>query len=275
MKIFLRDLKKVIRDLKKIISNPKRLIRALEILWMRIWFLLIPMRCLLILENRISDMIVVVMVVALFLIATESESKKKKKIVFVIIVIEEDYTKSSSSEDGYVDDYENDNFMKNVHDPFPDLDRKLGHIVDQVDDRTFQARFCETDSIVTCYLSHDLFHKNIRPVVGDLVRLEYSSGFGLRMHYIIQVIDSEIEKGSPWVWNILLAEIVGEDDYMGERIIYVRLEPEQLVPCKVSNYLLNTYMQGGDIVLVEVNQTNRSFYKVLDIFIRYDSLGIP
>lgn len=265
MNLFLRDLNKIIKDLKKIIRNPKRLVRALKILWMRIWFLLIPMWCLLILENRISDMIVVVMVmvVALFLIATEPKSKKN---VFIIIVIEEDYTKSSSSEDGYIHDYENDNFMENVRDPFPDLDRKLGHIVDQVDDRTFEARFCETDSIVTCYLSHNLFHKNTRPLVGDLVRLEYGSGFGLRMHYIIEVIDSEIEKGHQWVWNILLAEIIGEYDEMVERIIYVRLEPEQLVPCKVSHYLLNTYMQGGDIALVEVNQTNKSFYMVIDIF---------
>ena len=261
------------RNLKKVKNHLKRLMRALGILWMRIWFLLIPMRFLLILENRISDMILMVMVVALFLIATESKPKKSKKFVFIIIVIEEDYTKSSSSEDGYFDDYENDSFMENVHDPFPDLDRKLGHIVDQVDDRTFQARFCETDSIVTCYLSHDLFHKNTRPLVGDLIRLEYSSGFGPRVHYIIQVIDSEIKERSPWVWNIVLAKIVGEDEEMGERIIYVRLEPEQLVPCKVVSYLLNAYMQDGDLVLVEVNQTNRSFYTIVEILIDYDSLN--
>jgi hypothetical protein len=54
--------------------------------------------------------------------------------------------------------------------------RNLAYIVDQVDERTFQARFCETDSIVTCYLSHELFYKNIQPSVGDLIQLEYNSG---------------------------------------------------------------------------------------------------
>jgi len=52
----------------------------------------------------------------------------------------------------------------------------LAYVVDQVDERTFQARLWETDSIVTCYLSHELFYRNIQPSVGDLVQLEYNSG---------------------------------------------------------------------------------------------------
>jgi len=264
--------------------------RALGILWMRIWFLLIPMWFLLILDNNIDDMIFVAMVVALFLIArkskykkskykkskykkSKSKYKKSKKYVFVIIVIEEDYPKSSSSEDGYADDYENDNFMGNAHDPYPDLDRKLGHIVDQVDDRTFHARFCETDSIVTCYLSHDLFHKNTRPLVGDLVRLEYSSGFGPRIHYIIQVIDSKIKEGSPWVWNIVLAEIKDKYEETDERIFYASLESEQVVLCKVNDYLRHAFIRDGDLVLLEVDERNRSFYKIVEILIHYDPLG--
>jgi len=38
----------------------------------------------------------------------------------------------------------------------------LAYIVDQVDERTFQARFCGIYLIVTCYLSHELYYQNIR-----------------------------------------------------------------------------------------------------------------
>ena len=62
---------------------------------------------------------------------------------------------------------------------------------------------------------------------------------------------------------------------MGERIFYASLEPEQVVPCKVFDYLRNTLIQDGDIVLLEVNETNRSFYYIVEIIIPYDSLGIP
>jgi len=163
----------------------------------------------------------------------------------------------------------------NVNDPFPDLDRKLAHIVDQLDYRTFQARFCETDSIVTCYLRPELYSNLTRLPTKGLVRLEYNSGFGPRVHYITQVIDSKIKEGSPRAWNTVLAEIIGEDEEMGERILYASLEPEQVVPCKVFDYLRDAFIRDGDILLLEVNETNRSFYYIVEIIIPYDSLGIP
>ena len=68
----------------------------------------------------------------------------------------------------------------------------LAYVVDQIDERTFQARISWTDKIVKCYLSHELFGKNTRPLVGDLIRLEYNSGLRRikkRVYYIIEVIE--------------------------------------------------------------------------------------
>ena len=65
------------------------------------------------------------------------------------------------------------------------------YIVNQIDERTFQASLSGTDWIVKCYLSHELFRENIRPLVGDLVILEYNSGLRRikrRVHHIIEVI---------------------------------------------------------------------------------------
>ena len=46
-------------------------------------------------------------------------------------------------------------------------------IVKQIDESTFEATASWwTDSIYKCYLSDELFHQNIRPLVGDLVILE-------------------------------------------------------------------------------------------------------
>ena len=73
----------------------------------------------------------------------------------------------------------------------------LAYIVDQVDERTFQARFffyCGTDLIVTCYLSHELYYQNIRPLVGDLVKLEYNSGFRGSVHTIVEILFSKKEQ---------------------------------------------------------------------------------
>ena len=71
--------------------------------------------------------------------------------------------------------------------------------------------------------------------------------------------------GSSWVWNIVVAEIIGEYEGMDERILYARLEPGQLVPCKMFDHLVDTSVGGGDLVLLEVNETNRSFYYFLQI----------
>jgi len=65
------------------------------------------------------------------------------------------------------------------------------YIVNQIDERTYQASLSGTDLIVKCYLSHELFRENIRPLVGDLVVLRYDSGLRRikrRVHYIIKVI---------------------------------------------------------------------------------------
>jgi hypothetical protein len=110
--------------------------------------------------------------------------------------------------------------------------------------------------------------------VGGLVRLEYWENYGgLRsgVHYIIEVINSKIREGPPWVWYIVRAEIVGEDEimYEDERIVYAMLESEQLVPCKVKDYFVDTFFYPGDIVLLEVNETNRSFYNIFEIMDPY------
>ena len=60
----------------------------------------------------------------------------------------------------------------------PITNQAYAYIVEQIDERMFQARLCDTDSIVSCYLSHELFYRNIQPLIGDLVKLEYN--FGLR-----------------------------------------------------------------------------------------------
>lgn len=75
-----------------------------------------------------------------------------------------------------------------------DIVRNLAYIVDQVDERTFQARLSTTNAIVSCCLSHELFYRNIQPFVGDLVKLEYN--FGLRrskrrVHNIIEILISK------------------------------------------------------------------------------------
>ena len=72
--------------------------------------------------------------------------------------------------------------------------RNLAYVVDQVDERTFQARLSTTNAIVSCYLSHELFYRNIQPLVGDLVKLEYN--FALRrkkkrLHNIIEILFSK------------------------------------------------------------------------------------
>ena len=68
------------------------------------------------------------------------------------------------------------------------------YIVNQIHERTFQAQLCKTDSTVSCYLSHELFYRNIQPLVGDLVKLEYN--FVLRrakrrVHNIILIVYSK------------------------------------------------------------------------------------
>ena len=193
--------------------------------------------------------------------ASEEELKEAKELQMKNNFSEEESQSDYSDCDKYY-------FMDVVRYPFGDFDRKLAHIVDQVDDHTFQTRFCETDSIVTCYLSHGLFP---RPLVGGLVRLEYNSGLRPRVHYIIEVIYSKMKEGSPWVWNTVLAEIIGEYEEMDERILYVRLEPGQVVPCKMFDHLVDTFIRDGDIVLLEVNETNRSFYYIVEIIDPYDS----
>ena len=197
--------------------------------------------------------------------------KKKGPLRILRIHKREGYSDSedfTDSQDEYYEDENSESFMDDVYYPFRDFDRNLAHIVDQVDDHTFQTRFCETDSIVTCYLSHGLFP---RPLVGGLVRLEYNSGLRPRVHYIIEVIYSKMKEGSPWVWNTVLAEIIGEYEEMDERILYVRLEPGQVVPCKMFDHLVDTFIRDGDIVLLEVNETNRSFYYIVEIIDPYDS----
>jgi len=65
----------------------------------------------------------------------------------------------------------------------------LAYVVEQIDERTFQARLCETDSIVKCYLSHKLFYHNIQPLVGDLVKLEYNSGLWNAKKRVQNIVD--------------------------------------------------------------------------------------
>ena len=78
------------------------------------------------------------------------------------------------------------------------------------------------------------------------------------------------KNGSSWVWNLVVAEIIGEYEEMDERILYARLEPGHLVPCKMFDHSVDTFVRDGDIVLLEVNETNRSFYFFLDILDPYD-----
>jgi hypothetical protein len=195
--------------------------------------------------------------------ASEEELKEAKELQMKNNFSEEESQSDYSDCDKYY-------FMDVVRYPFGDFDRKLAHIVDQVDDYTFQARFCETDSIVTCYLSDKLLDNNIQPLVGGLVRLEYLeyyTGLRSRIYYIIQVINSKIREGPPWVWYMVRAEIIEEDEemYGDERLLYAMLESEQLVLCKVKDYFLDTFFYPGDIVLLEVNETNRSFYYIFEI----------
>jgi hypothetical protein len=65
----------------------------------------------------------------------------------------------------------------------------LAYIVEQIDERNFHARLCETDSIVKCYLSHELFYRNINPLVGDLVKLEYNSGLRNGKKRVQSIVD--------------------------------------------------------------------------------------
>ena len=142
------------------------LMRVLEILWMRFWFLLIPMRFLLRFENSISDsdMDLLVMMEALLLriliagfvysysspkieenspkieeknrikeknLPSEesTDSKESQELVLIYIFIErieEDYTEFS--EEGYPQDYEKDLFMDFVHYPFRDVDLNIRYI---------------------------------------------------------------------------------------------------------------------------------------------------
>jgi len=70
----------------------------------------------------------------------------------------------------------------------------LAYIVDQVDERTFQARLFHNNVIVTCYLSHELYYRDIRPLLGDLVTLEYNSGLRGGVHTIVEIWFSKKEQ---------------------------------------------------------------------------------
>ena len=118
--------------------------RVLGILWMRLWFLLIPMRVLLRLENSISnsDMNLLVMMEALLLRvliagfvysysspkieeneknlpSEESTDSKESQEP------EPKFEEEGSSEDSM--DSEDEYFMENIHYLFGDLDRNLAH----------------------------------------------------------------------------------------------------------------------------------------------------
>ena len=184
-----------------------------------------------------------------------------------------------SSEDS-TDSEEAALFSRNIDNFFADLvfDRVLAHIVNQVDAWTFQARFSGSNLIVMCYLRPELYSNLTRPLVGSLVRLEYnyysfgSKGYG---YYIIQVIDSNIKEGAPWRWNYVYAEVIGEDEDRGKRVVYARLlESEEVVLCQVYDYLRDTIIEKDYLVYLEVNERNRTYF-IVEIVERCDSGGIP
>jgi len=45
--------------------------------------------------------------------------------------------------------------------------------------------------IVTCYLSHEFYYRDIRPLVGDIVKLEYNSGLRGGVHTIVEILFSK------------------------------------------------------------------------------------
>lgn len=101
-----------------------------------------------------------------------------------------------------------------------------------------------------------------------LVRLEYN--YVSLVYDIIELIDSKLtdskkKEGPPWAWNTVFAEIIGEYEDEDESIFYASLEPGQVVLCKVFDHLRNTLIQDGDIVYLEVNETDRAFYKIVEI----------
>jgi hypothetical protein len=65
----------------------------------------------------------------------------------------------------------------------------MAYIVEQIDERLFLARLSETDAIVKCYLSHQLFYRNINPLLGDLVKLEYNSGLWNGKRRVQNIVD--------------------------------------------------------------------------------------
>jgi len=79
--------------------------------------------------------------------------------------------------------------------------------------------------------------------------------------------DTREKNGSLWVWNIVVAEIIGDYE---EIDVYAKLEPGQLVPCKMFDHLVDTFVRDGDLVLLEVNETNPSFYYFLQILNPYE-----
>ena len=187
--------------------------------------------------------------------------------VFLIGLIEEEGGSSEDSSDSE-DVAFRENVFHEMENYYRDLvyDRVLARIVDQVDELTFHARVCDSKLIVPCYLRPELYSNRTGPLVMGVVRLGYN--YISRVFDIIELIDTEIKEGSPWVWNILVGEIIGEDEEDDERIIYASLEPGQDVPyvlCVLCDHLRDTYIQGGDLVYLEVDETNRAFYKIFEI----------
>ena len=182
---------------------------------------------------------------------------------------EPDFEEKGSSEDST--DSENGAFWDNL---FRDLvfERVLACIINQVDSCIFQARFCGSDLIVTSYLRPELCSNLTKLVEGSLVRLEYNYSFGPRVYYIIQVINSQIKKG-PWIWNTVYAEITGEEyqyEEEDDRILHARLlESGEVVRCKVFDHLRNTMIQKRDLVYLQVNEKNRSYF-IIEIVHRYE-----
>ena len=93
-----------------------------------------------------------------------------------------------------------------------------------------------------------------------------------------------IEEESSWVWNLVVAKIVCEFieiiNGTQEIILYARiyyfydgrpLPARRIVWCKVSNHLRDTTIRSSDLVLLEFNETNKS-YKIFRIIHANDSI---
>ena len=93
-----------------------------------------------------------------------------------------------------------------------------------------------------------------------------------------------IEEESSWVWNLVVAKIVCEfiEIINGTRkiILYARiyyfydgrpLPARRIVSCKVSNHLRDTTIRSSHIVLLEFNETDKS-YKIFRIIHASDSV---